>query len=166
MTLAHGKQASDFPLGVKRLREVQPGKRHANQEQPAFAIEKSAVSEKFVARSARKVNELLQRDLSPLRLCAPLLDGVEVKQQHLVTALGIDERGVKPFWDFIKAPARTKQRVTDCSLIWPAAGWFSSSWKGQQGRLDLAVTAKVVGIGKAAIPAGSLLLGEMAECGP
>src|SRR5438477_1395204 len=100
MTLAHGKQASDLPLGVKRLREVQPGTRHANQEQPAFAIEKSAVSEKFVARSARKVNELLQRDLSPLRLCAPLLDGVEVKQQHLVTALGIDERGCKTILGF------------------------------------------------------------------
>lgn len=40
----------------------------------AFAIEKSAVSEKFVAMSARKVNELLKRDLSKLRLCALLLD--------------------------------------------------------------------------------------------
>jgi transposase-like protein len=70
------------------------------ESEKAFAIEKSAVSEKFVAMSARKVNELLKRDLSKLRLCALLLDGVEVKQQHLVTALGIDETGRKTILGF------------------------------------------------------------------
>jgi transposase-like protein len=70
------------------------------ESEKAFAIEKSAVSEKFVAMSARKVNELLKRDLSKLRLCALLLDGVEVKQQHLVTALGIDETGCKTILGF------------------------------------------------------------------
>jgi putative transposase len=70
------------------------------ESETAFAIEKSAVSEKFVAMSARKVNELLKRDLSKLRLCALVLDGVEVKQQHLVTALGIDETGRKTILGF------------------------------------------------------------------
>jgi putative transposase len=70
------------------------------ESEEAFAIEKSAVSEKFIAMSARKVNELLQRDLSKLHLCALLLDGVEVKQQHLVTALGIDETGRKTILGF------------------------------------------------------------------
>ena len=70
------------------------------ESEQAFAIEKSAVSEKFIAMSARKVNELLKRDLSKLRLCALLLDGVEVKQQHLVTALGIDETGRKTILGF------------------------------------------------------------------
>jgi hypothetical protein len=41
----------------------------------AFAIEKSAVSEKFVTMSAKKVDELLKRDLGKVRLCALLLDG-------------------------------------------------------------------------------------------
>lgn len=66
----------------------------------AFAIEKSAVSEKFVTMSAQKVNELLKRDLRKVRLCALLLDGVEVKQQHLVTALGIDQAGRKTILGF------------------------------------------------------------------
>jgi len=66
----------------------------------AFAIEKSAVSEKFVSVSAQKVKELLKRDLSKLRLCALLLDGVEVKRQHLVTALGINEIGDKTILGF------------------------------------------------------------------
>ena len=65
------------------------------ESEKAFAIEKSAVSDKFIAMSGRKVDELLKRDLSKLRLCALLLDGVQVKQQHLVTALGIDEKGRK-----------------------------------------------------------------------
>jgi len=66
----------------------------------SFAIEKSAVSEKFVSMSAKKVAEFLKRDLSKLRLCALLLDGVEVKHQHLVTALGIDEMGHKTILGF------------------------------------------------------------------
>src|SRR6516162_2932924 len=52
------------------------------ESEKAFAIEKSAVSEKFIAMSALKLKELLKRDLSKLRLCALLLDGVEVKRQH------------------------------------------------------------------------------------
>jgi putative transposase len=66
----------------------------------AFAIGKSAVSEKFVTMSASKVNELLQRDLSKVRLCVLVLDGVEVKQHHLITALGIDEMGRKTILGF------------------------------------------------------------------
>jgi putative transposase len=70
------------------------------ESEESFAIEKSAVSEKFVAMSAKKVDELFQRDLSKLRLCALVLDGVEVKQQHLVTALGIDKTGRKTILGF------------------------------------------------------------------
>ena len=70
------------------------------ESEESFAIEKSAVSEKFVAMSAKKVEELFKRDLSKLRLCALVLDGVEVKQQHLVTALGIDETGRKTILGF------------------------------------------------------------------
>lgn len=70
------------------------------ESEKAFAIEKSAVSEKFVAVSTQKLKELLKRDLSKLRLCALLLDGVEIKQQHLVTALGIDEMGRKTILGF------------------------------------------------------------------
>jgi transposase-like protein len=66
----------------------------------SFAIEKSAVSEKFVSMSAKKVAEFLKRDLSKQRLCALLLDGVEVKRQHLVTALGINELGHKTILGF------------------------------------------------------------------
>src|SRR5919197_685705 len=57
--------------------------RNVREADDAFAIEKSAVSEKFTAMSAKKVDELLKRDLSKVRLCVLLLDGVDVKRQHL-----------------------------------------------------------------------------------
>lgn len=60
-----------------------------------FGIQKSAVSEKFVHASAGKIRELLDRDLSALRLCAVMLDGVEYKGEHMLTALGIDRTGRK-----------------------------------------------------------------------
>ena len=74
----------------------------------SFAIEKSAVSEKFVAMSANKVEAFLKRDLSKVRLCVLLLDGVEVKQQHLVTALGIDEMGRKTILGFYQGASENQ----------------------------------------------------------
>jgi transposase-like protein len=60
-----------------------------------FGIQKSAVSEKFLHASAGKIRELLHRDLRALRLCAVMLDGVEYKGEHMLTALGIDRTGRK-----------------------------------------------------------------------
>jgi len=42
------------------------------ESEESFAIEKSAVSEKFVAVSAKKIDELLKRDLAKLRVCVLL----------------------------------------------------------------------------------------------
>ncbi len=61
----------------------------------AFGIQKSAVSENFVQASTRKVHDLLHRDLSSVRLCAVMLDGVEYKGEHMLTALGVDRTGRK-----------------------------------------------------------------------
>ncbi len=61
----------------------------------AYGIEKSAVSDHFIRVSRRKVRELLERDLSPYRLCAIYLDGIEFKGQHMVVALGVQQDGQK-----------------------------------------------------------------------
>ena len=60
-----------------------------------FGISKSAVSDRFIAGSADRVGDLRKRDLSKLRLCALMLDGVEYRQEHFVVALGIDKTGAK-----------------------------------------------------------------------
>lgn len=66
----------------------------------AFGLEKSAVSEKFVVASAQKVESLLKRSLKGLRFCAVMIDGVEYREQHLVTALGIESTGRKMILGF------------------------------------------------------------------
>lgn len=61
----------------------------------AYGIEKSAVSDHFIRVSRRKVQQLLERDLSQWKFCAIYVDGVEFKGQHLVVALGVNSDGHK-----------------------------------------------------------------------
>jgi putative transposase len=61
----------------------------------AFGLGKSAVSERFVQASAQRVHELLHRDLHGVQLCALMLDGVEFREEHMLTALGINRMGQK-----------------------------------------------------------------------
>lgn len=61
----------------------------------AFGIKKSSVSRTYIAASAKKLKELLERDLSTLDLIAVMIDGVEFKGHLIVVALGIDRAGKK-----------------------------------------------------------------------
>jgi transposase-like protein len=61
----------------------------------AFGVQKSAVSDRFIQASAKRVQELLHRDLHSTRLCALMLDGVEFRGEHMLVALGIDRTGHK-----------------------------------------------------------------------
>ncbi len=61
----------------------------------AYGIEKSAVSERFVQASREKLQELLDRPLGHLDLCALLLDGTPVKGRQMIAAIGLDREGKK-----------------------------------------------------------------------
>ena len=76
---------------------------------PAFALGKSAVSERFVLASAERVADLCKRDLSKLRLCALLLDGVEYRDEHFLVALGIGETGSKTILGFHQGASENQQ---------------------------------------------------------
>ena len=82
---------------------------------PAFALGKSAVSERFVLASCERVAELGKRDLSKLRLCALLLDGVEYRDEHFLVALGIDQTGSKTILGFHQG-ASENQQICDSLL--------------------------------------------------
>ena len=56
----------------------------------AYGIEKSAVSENFIASSREKVQELMERPLGELRLCAVLIDGTPFRDRQMIVALGIN----------------------------------------------------------------------------
>ena len=58
-------------------------------------VSKSAVSERFVYGTERKLAELMSRDLRQLRLVALLLDGVHFGEHVVLAAVGVDAQGDK-----------------------------------------------------------------------
>jgi transposase-like protein len=58
-------------------------------------VSKSAVSERFVYGTERKLAELMSRDLRQLRVVALLIDGVHFGEHVVLAAVGVDEHGDK-----------------------------------------------------------------------
>jgi putative transposase len=58
-------------------------------------ISKSAVSERFVYGTERKLAELMSRDLRQLQVVALLIDGVHFGEHVVLAAVGVDPRGDK-----------------------------------------------------------------------
>ena len=63
---------------------------------PVRGVSKSAVSERFVYGTERKLAELMSRDLRQLHVVALLLDGVHFGEHVVLAAVGVDEHGAKP----------------------------------------------------------------------
>ncbi len=61
----------------------------------ASATSRSAVSRRFVARTAKALDELMAKDLSDLRICALFADGIEESEHMMVCAIGLDAEGRK-----------------------------------------------------------------------
>jgi putative transposase len=65
------------------------------QEVEVRGIGKSAVSERFVIGTQRRLAELMRRDLSGLKLVVLLIDGVHFAEHVVLAAVGIDVDGTK-----------------------------------------------------------------------
>jgi putative transposase len=61
----------------------------------AYGLEKSAVSEHFIEASRAKLQDLMERRLDKMRLCALLIDATPFAGQQMVVALGIGQDGRK-----------------------------------------------------------------------
>ena len=61
----------------------------------AYGLEKSAVSEHFIEASRAKLQEMMERRLDKIRLCALLIDATPFAGQQLVVAMGISQDGRK-----------------------------------------------------------------------
>lgn len=61
----------------------------------AYGLKKSTVSAHFVQASRKKLEQLLTRPLSELRLCAIVIDGKSFRGQQMIVALGIGCDGRK-----------------------------------------------------------------------
>ena len=58
-------------------------------------ISKSAISERFVIGTQRRLAELMRRELSGLKLVALLIDGMHFAEHVVLAAVGIDSSGKK-----------------------------------------------------------------------
>jgi len=65
------------------------------QELEVRGLSKSAISERFVVGTQRRLAELMQRDLRGLRLVALPIDGVHFAEHVVLAAVGIDGDGEK-----------------------------------------------------------------------
>jgi putative transposase len=76
-------------LSMRNYKEV------LQQFADAYGLQKSTISEQFIAASRKKLDALMNRSLAQLSLCALVIDGTIFKGQHLVVAIGIDMLGHK-----------------------------------------------------------------------
>jgi transposase-like protein len=76
---------------------------------PSFGISKSTISNWFKVASGQRSLDLRKRDLSKLRLCALMLDGVEFRKELFVVALGIDKMGTKTILGYHQGATENQQ---------------------------------------------------------
>ncbi len=86
----------------------------------AFGLSKSCISDRFVLASKEQVQTLLNRDLSKLKVCALMVDGVEYCGEHFIVALGVNEIGAKTILGFHQG-ATENQQICD-QLLQDLAG--------------------------------------------
>jgi putative transposase len=92
------------PLDQRAMEQMVLGvstRRYARSLEPLPAAvvvrgaSKSAVSERFVYGTERKLGELMNRELGGLKLVALLIDGVHFGEHVVLAAVGVDEHGGK-----------------------------------------------------------------------
>jgi transposase-like protein len=76
-------------LSMRSYKEV------VQQFADAYGLEKSTVSEHFIAASRVKLEQLMKRSLANVPLVAMMIDGTIFKGQNLIVAVGIDRTGHK-----------------------------------------------------------------------
>ena len=76
-------------LSTRQYKEV------VQQFADAFGLEKTSISEHFIAASRKRFEQLTTRSLRDMKFCALLVDGTIFKQQSLIVAIGVDFSGRK-----------------------------------------------------------------------
>lgn len=79
------------------------------ESKPSFGISKSAISDRFKIASGQRALDLRKRDLSKLRLCGLMMDGVEFRKELFVVALGIDKTGAKTILGYHQGATENRQ---------------------------------------------------------
>jgi transposase-like protein len=72
----------DYKKGIKKIAS-------------SFGFSKSAVSKRWINATKEKLDELMKRDLKPLKIKAVFIDGKRFKSHGVIVALGVNEAGHK-----------------------------------------------------------------------
>ncbi|MGH9892701.1 MAG: IS256 family transposase [bacterium] len=80
-----------------------------DQARHSIGVKKSSVSRRFVAATAGKVNEFLQRPLDGLDLRIILIDGIHLGEHLVLGVMGIDAEGNKHILGLCDGPAESEQ---------------------------------------------------------
>ena len=94
-----GLSTRGYPVGLEPVGEA--------VEQAATGTSRSAVSRRFVAATAERLDQLLGRPLGGQRWLVVFLDGFGMGEHLLVGALGVTANGTKVPWAWSRAPPRT-----------------------------------------------------------
>src|SRR5271165_4210969 len=92
----------------------------------AYGVEKSAVSDNFIASSREKLQELMERPLGELRLCAVLIDGTPFRDRQMIVALGVSIDGRKTVLGLREGATEMPPWSVSYCGIWRRAGWTAA----------------------------------------
>ena len=137
-------QAED-PLTERAVEQMLVGvstRKYARSLEPVLpALEeagtsKSAVSRRFVAKTAEQLEVALSEPSGDRAWAAPMVDGLHFHEHLVLIALGIDESGRSTYWVFVRGLRRTRQFAENCSPTWSAVAFprgasLSSSTAGR-----------------------------------
>jgi len=79
----------------------------------------------LVMEARENLQELMERPISELRMCAVLIDGTPFRDRQMIVVLGISTDGRKTVLGWREGRMRT-QRSASCSVIWRRAGSTSA----------------------------------------
>jgi transposase-like protein len=79
----------------------------------AFGLSSSSISRRFIQGSARKLKELMERDLSKHDFVALFMDGKSFAEDEVIMVLGVTMRGEKVILGFIQAGTENERVVKE-----------------------------------------------------
>lgn len=78
-----------------------------------FGLSQSAVSERFIERSAKALEEFESRSLEENNFLALWIDGKRVAGEHMIVCLGVTEKGYKKVLGFTQASAERSEPTVE-----------------------------------------------------
>jgi putative transposase len=79
----------------------------------AFGLSRSSVSRRFIMASARKLAQLMERDLSGLNVVAVILDGKSFGEDAMVIAVGVTVSGDKVLLGMVQTATENERAVAE-----------------------------------------------------